>query len=105
MFYFRDIKRFNFSSSEGGIMSPTMHMDHMEPKSPLHSPEEATSLTASVLAKCNANLKKINEPRSHIKLLDSIPSIVTPVDSPITTLTTSVQEDEDNVSTVSFFFL
>lgn len=91
-------------------MSPTRHVDHLETlaKSPLHSIEDTSLVTQDVLTKCNANLKKINEPRSHIKLLDNIPSIplaVTPVDSPITTLSTAntVQEDEDNRSTVSFF--
>lgn len=90
-------------------MSPTMHMDHMESlsKSPSHSLENSSSLTPDILTmtKCNANLKKIIEPRSHIKLLDNIPSIplaITPVDSPVTTLsTTNVQEEEDNRSTVS----
>ena len=87
------------------MMSPPLHINqlHSPHMSPLDSLDDAaTSLTPGVLtmSKCNTNLKKLNEHRSHIKLLDNIPSIpltVAPVDAPITTLSTSkLQEDEDN---------
>lgn len=72
-------------------------------KSPLRSPEVvAPPLAQGVVGmpRCNVNLVKLGEPRSHIKLLDSIPSIpitVAPVASPITVLPTNgiLQEDED----------
>lgn len=72
-------------------------------KSPIRSPDVVPPpLTSGVVGmpRCNVNLVKLGEPRSHIKLLDSIPSIpipVPPVASPITVLPTSklMQDDEE----------
>ncbi|XP_034941429.1 uncharacterized protein wge isoform X2 [Chelonus insularis] len=61
----------------------------------------ALSLNVLPMPRGNVNLIKLAEPRSHIKLLDSIPSIslpVTSVTSPIITSPISkiISEDEDN---------
>ena len=96
------------------MMSSPLHKDllHSPQQSPLTSLDDTTSsLTPGILSmsKCNAHLKKINEPRSHIKLLDNIPSIpltVSPVDSSIAVLSTAkVQEDEDYTSRVRIFYV
>lgn len=51
------------------------------------------------MPRCNVNLVKLGEQRSHIKLLDSIPSIpmpVAPVASPITVLPSNKLPQEDD---------
>lgn len=72
-------------------------------KSPSQSSDGAPQPLASAvltMPRCNVNLVKLGEQRSHIKLLDSIPSIpisVTPVASPINVLPSNKlpQEDDD----------
>lgn len=95
------------SSDHGPLASPPMLEPISSPqKSPAHSSDGAPPpLTSAVLAmpRCNVNLVKLGEPRSHIKLLDSIPSIpipVPPVVSPITVLPSSkTSQDDDEKST------
>lgn len=97
------------SSDHGPLASPPMLEPISSPqKSPAHSSDGAAApppLTSAVLAmpRCNVNLVKLGEPRSHIKLLDSIPSIpipVPPVVSPITVLPSSkTSQDDDEKST------
>lgn len=103
----RPRKKSHSSSSECGGVFPSPPI--LEPviqspqKSPVRSPEVVPPpLTSGVVGmpRCNVNLVKLGEPRSHIKLLDSIPSIpipVPPVASPITVLPTStlLQDDDD----------
>ncbi|XP_023289035.1 uncharacterized protein LOC105699944 isoform X2 [Orussus abietinus] len=99
----RPRKKSHSSSSESGILaSPPMLDSASSPcKSPIMAIDEPTPPLTSVLAmpRCNVNLIKLGEPRSHIKLLDSIPSIpipVQPVASPITVLPVNkVQQEEE----------
>lgn len=91
------------SSEHGPLSSPPMLEPMSSPhKSPSHSTDGAPApLASAVLAmpRCNVNLVKLGEPRSHIKLLDSIPSIpipVPPVASPITVLPPSKSPQEDD---------
>jgi len=101
------------SSSDHGTLSSPPALDFMNSplqKSPVRSPSSPENapppLASAVLTmpRCNVNLVKLGEPRSHIKLLDSIPSIpisVPPVTSPITVLPNSskVVPEEDEKST------
>lgn len=96
-------------SSDHGTASLTLDIASSPlQKSPTRSPSSPDgaappSLASAVLTmpRCNVNLVKLSEPRSHIKLLDSIPSIpisVPPVTSPITVLPGSnkaVPEDDE----------
>ncbi|XP_046744501.1 uncharacterized protein LOC124410294 isoform X2 [Diprion similis] len=102
----RPRRKSHSSSSEydGVIPSPpALEMIESPQKSRVRSPEVVSPpLTAGVVGmpRCNVNLVKLGEPRSHIKLLDSIPSIpipVPPVASPITVLPTStiLQDTEE----------
>ncbi|XP_046425397.1 uncharacterized protein LOC124182332 isoform X1 [Neodiprion fabricii] len=83
--------------------SPPLEVIESPQKSRVRSPEAVSPpLTTGVVGmpRCNVNLVKLGEPRSHIKLLDSIPSIpipVPPVASPITVLPTStiLQDTEE----------
>lgn len=64
-------------------------------------------LASAVLAmpRCNVNLVKLGEPRSHIKLLDSIPSIpisAPPVASPVPG-SSKTEDDEKSIGTVRRF--
>lgn len=98
----------DFFSSEHGILSSPPPA--MEPaNSPLQkSPPRSSDLpdgappplASAVLAmpRCNVNLVKLGEPRSHIKLLDSIPSIpisVPPVTSPVPGSSKVIPEDDE----------
>lgn len=83
-------------------------LDDPCPKSPIDEADDAeqalASMTNLAMPRCNVNLVKLGEPRSHIKLLDCIPSIpitVPPVASPITVLPTSkvLQDDEEKSTT------
>jgi len=105
-----------FSSDHGTLSSPPVLdlMTSPSRKSPSRSPgspePDATSPLASAvltMPRCNVNLVKLGEPRSHIKLLDSIPSIpisVPPVTSPIPVLPSSSkatpEDDEKSTGTV-----
>lgn len=65
-------------------------------------PEAPLSPGVLAMPRCNVNLVKLGEPRSHIKLLDSIPSIsipVPPVASPITVSpsTKILSEDDEQL--------
>lgn len=95
------------SSDHGPLASPPILEPISSPhKSPPRSPDGVPPpLTSTVLAmpRCNVNLVKLGEQRSHIKLLDSIPSIpipVPPVASPITVLQSNKSsQDDDEKST------
>lgn len=105
-----------FSSDHGPLSSPSALdlMTSPSRKSPSRSPESLepgapSPLASAVLTmpKCNVNLVKLGEPRSHIKLLDNIPSIpisVPPVTSPIPALPGSSkatpEDDEKSTGTV-----
>jgi len=96
-----------FSSEHGILSSPPPAMDPMNSplqKSPSRSSELPDSapppLASAVLAmpRCNVNLVKLDEPRSHIKLLDNIPSIpisVPPVTSPVPSSSKVIPEDDE----------
>ncbi|KAK1119041.1 hypothetical protein K0M31_013813, partial [Melipona bicolor] len=95
-------KSHSSSSDRGPIASPpTLEQTPSPQKSPSRSPEETTPpVTSTILAmpRCNVNLIKLDEQRSHIKLLDSIPSIpmpVAPIASPILPSSKSSQDDDE----------
>ena len=101
-----------FLSSDHGTLSSPPAQDFMtspsrkSPSRSSRSPEPGASspLTSAVLTmpKCNVNLVKLGEPRSHIKLLDNIPSIpisVPPVTSPIPVLPGKATSEDDEKST------
>ncbi|KAF3424967.1 hypothetical protein E2986_13145 [Frieseomelitta varia] len=95
----RPRKKSHSSSSDPTASPSTSEQTPSPQKSPL--PEEpTTSATSTILAmsRCNVNLIKLDEQRSHIKLLDSIPSIpmpVAPVASPILPSSKSSQDDDE----------
>ncbi|XP_014473147.1 PREDICTED: uncharacterized protein LOC106743634 isoform X2 [Dinoponera quadriceps] len=104
----RPRKKSHSSSSEHGALSSPPALDvisspQKSPPRPPGSPNGAPPpLASAVLAMpmCNVNLVKLGEPRSHIKLLDSIPSIpipVPPVTSPITVLPSGKPEDDEKI--------
>ncbi|XP_043290025.1 uncharacterized protein wge isoform X4 [Venturia canescens] len=87
----------------------SMDLNASPPKSPIDealdnaNQQPLTSMPNLAIPRCNVNLVKLGEPRSHIKLLDNIPSIpipVPPVASPITVLPAAklITEDEDKNS-------
>ncbi|XP_071556441.1 uncharacterized protein Wge isoform X2 [Temnothorax nylanderi] len=107
------------SSDHGPLSSPPAFdlMTSPSRKSPSRSPgspepDNAPSPLASpvlTMPRCNVNLVKLGEPRSHIKLLDSIPSIpipVPPVTSPIPVLPGSSkatpEDDEKSTGTLGY---
>ncbi|XP_011866393.1 PREDICTED: uncharacterized protein LOC105561220 isoform X3 [Vollenhovia emeryi] len=106
-------KSHSSTSSDHGMISSPPALDLVTSPSPSRSPEpDAPSPLASAvltMPKCNVNLVKLSEPRSHIKLLDSIPSIpipVPPVTSPIPVLPGSSkatpEDDEKSTGTVGY---
>ncbi|XP_039314883.1 uncharacterized protein LOC105204830 isoform X6 [Solenopsis invicta] len=108
-------KSHSSTSSDHGTMSSPLGLDHMTSpqKSPSRSPEPGASspLASAVLTmpKCNVNLVKIGETRSHIKLLDNIPSI--PISGSPVTLTMPVlpcpsneapEDDDKSTGTLAY---
>lgn len=84
----------------------SLDLNASPPKSPIDEAldgahqQPLASMPNLAIPRCNVNLIKLGEPRSHIKLLDNIPSIpipVPPVASPITVSPTNtlLTEDED----------
>ncbi|XP_036150363.1 uncharacterized protein LOC105840034 isoform X3 [Monomorium pharaonis] len=109
-------KSHSSTSSDHGTLSSPPALDLMTSpsrESPSKSPERGTPspLASAVLTmpKCNVNLVKLGEPKSHIKLLDNIPSIPTsvpPVTSPIPALPGSSnaipEDDEKSTGTLGY---
>ncbi|KAL0131790.1 hypothetical protein PUN28_002974 [Cardiocondyla obscurior] len=109
-------KSHSSTSSDHGTLSSPLALDLITSPSrmsPSRSPErDAPSPLASAvltMQKCNVNLMKLGEPKSHIKLLDSILSIpisVPPVPSPVSVLPdiskAVPEDDEKSTETVSY---
>ncbi|XP_020288061.1 uncharacterized protein LOC109856804, partial [Pseudomyrmex gracilis] len=104
-------KSHSSTCSDYGTLSSPPTLDLMSSpiqKSPPGSPGSPNGTSppviSTLLPKCNVNLVKIGEPRSHIKLLDSIPSI--PISVPLSSAVPSVvakavTEDEEKSARTS----